>query len=132
VHTIVAASSIFTDEYNNSLDNPQFLEDAFPFIFTPLRYFAFRYKLVGFFQDISVLSADELATLYHFPDINYNKSPIIEWLDYKKLPTPHNLKYPNDPCIIEEKVKIGEQKEVQEGKEVLVPQYGMKKIHRHL
>ncbi|MCP4523644.1 MAG: hypothetical protein GY828_05525, partial [Candidatus Gracilibacteria bacterium] len=35
VHAIVAAASIFTDEYNNSLDNPQVLEDAFPWIFTP-------------------------------------------------------------------------------------------------
>jgi hypothetical protein len=51
-------------------------------------------------------SADELSTLYHFPDINYNKSPIINWLDYKKLSPPHNLKYPSDPCILEEKVKI--------------------------
>jgi hypothetical protein len=132
VHTIVAASSIFTDEYNNSLDNPQFLEDVFPFIFTPLRYFAFRYKLVGFFQDVSILSADELATLYHFPDINYNKSPIIDWLDYKKLPTPHNLKTLHEPTIIEEKVKIWDKKVVQDGKEVIVPEYETRKIHRHL
>ena len=132
VHTIVAASSIFTDEYNNSLDNPQFWEDAFPFIFTPLRYFAFRYKLVGFFQDVSVLSADELATLYHFPDINYNKSPIIDWLDYKKLPTPHNLKTLHNPTVIEEKVKTWEKKVIQEGKEIIVPEYETRKIHRHL
>jgi hypothetical protein len=46
VHAIVAAASIFTDEYNNSLDNPQVLEDAFPWFFTPLRYFGFKYKLV--------------------------------------------------------------------------------------
>jgi len=132
VHTIVAASSIFTDEYNNSLDNPQFLEDAFPFIFTPLRYFAFRYKLVGFFQDVSILSADELATLYHFPDINYNKSPIIDWLDYKKLPTPHNLKTLHEPTIIEEKVKIGEKKVIKDGREVTIPEYETRKVHRHL
>jgi hypothetical protein len=37
------------------------------------------------------------------PDINYNKSPIIKWLDYKKLPTPHNLKLPTIPTILEEK-----------------------------
>jgi hypothetical protein len=42
----VAAASIYTDEYNNSLDNPQVREDALLFIFTPLRYFAFKYKLV--------------------------------------------------------------------------------------
>lgn len=104
VHAIVAAASIYTDEYNNSLDNPQVREDALPFIFTPLRYFAFKYKLVWFFQDISYFSIDEISTLYHLPDINYNKSPIITWLDYKKLPVPHNLKFPKEPTILEEKI----------------------------
>ncbi|MDP2395847.1 MAG: hypothetical protein Q8S84_06495 [bacterium] len=46
MHAIVAAASIFTDEYNNALDNPQVREDALQFIFTPLRYFGFKYKLV--------------------------------------------------------------------------------------
>lgn len=108
VHAIVAAASIFTDEYNNSLDNPQVLEDALPRIFTPLRYFGFKYKLVWFFQNTSYFSADEVSTLYHLPDINYNKSPIINWLEYKKLPTPHNLKFPSNATILEEKVKVWE------------------------
>ena len=117
VHAIVAAASIFTDEYNNALDNPQIYEDSMPWIFTPLRYFAFRHKLVGFFQNISIFSADEASTLYHMPDINYNRSPIINWLEYKKLPIPHNLKFPKDPTILQEKD----------------PKTGlMKKVHRHL
>jgi hypothetical protein len=37
------------------------------------------------------------------PDINYNKSQIINWLEYKKLPIPHNLKTPKIPTILEEK-----------------------------
>lgn len=102
VHAIVAAASIFTDEYNNALDNPQIYEDSMPWIFTPLRYFAFKHKLVGFFQNISVFSADEASTLYHLPDINYNKSPIINWLEYKKLPVPHNLKFPTEPTMLED------------------------------
>jgi hypothetical protein len=40
--------------------------------------------------------------MYHFPDINYNKSPIIAWLDYKMLPTPSNLKFPKDPLILKD------------------------------
>jgi hypothetical protein len=58
------------------------------------------------FQNISVYSADELSTLYHLPDINYNKSPLIQWLDYKKLAPPHNLKLPREPIMLEEKFKI--------------------------
>ncbi len=134
VHSIIAASSIFTDEYNNSLDNPQLIEDLFPFVFTPIRYFAFRYKLVWMFQNISVYSADELSTLYHLPDINYNKSPLIQWLDYKKLAPPHNLKQPRDPIMLEEKFKIWE-------REIIDPETWVKKmedifetkmVHRHL
>ena len=37
----------------------------------------------------------------------HNKSPIINWLEYKKLPTPHNLKFPKDATVLEERVKVG-------------------------
>jgi hypothetical protein len=55
------------------------------------------------FQNISVFSIDELSSLYHFPDINYNRSPIIEWLEYKKLAPPHNLKQPKNPIVLDKK-----------------------------
>jgi len=125
VHAIVAAASIFTDEYNNSLDNPQFLEDFFAFIFTPLRYIWFKYKLVWVFQNDSIMSADEISTIFHLPDINYNKSPIIKWLDYKKLPIPHNLKTPTIPTILEEKIEIWKDKNWE-------AIYENKKVHRQL
>lgn len=112
VHAIVAAASIFTDEYNNALDNPQMVEDAFHFIITPLRYFAFKYKLVWFFQNVSHFSSDEVSTLFHLPDITYNRSPIISWLEYKKLNPPHNLKFPSEPTILIEKDENWVEKEV--------------------
>lgn len=40
--------------------------------------------------------------MYHFPDINYNKSPIISWLEYKMLPLPQNLKFPKTPLILKD------------------------------
>jgi hypothetical protein len=78
------------------------IEDMFQFIFIPLRYFAFQFRLIGILQSISRFSCDEMSTLYHFPDIKYNKSPIIAWLDYKMLPTPSNLKFPKDPLILKD------------------------------
>jgi hypothetical protein len=102
LQNLVAATSIFTDEYNNRLGNPQMIEDPLRFIFTPLRYFAYRFRLVGVFQGISNFSCDELSTLYHFPDINYNKSPIISWLEYKMLAPPSNLRFPKDPLIMKD------------------------------
>ena len=43
---------------------------------------------------------DELSTIYHFPDINYNKSPVISWLEYKMLPPPPNLRFRKEPLIL--------------------------------
>ncbi len=126
VHAVVAAASIFTDEYNNSLDNPQFFEDVFAFIVTPIRYFSFVFKLNWFLQDNSYFSADELITLYHLPDINYNRSSIIKWLEYKKLPPPHNLKIPKIATILDEKVRTG--KKDKNWKAILA----IKKVHRTL
>lgn len=100
LYNLVSSMNIFTDEYNNKLDNPQILENAFQFFFTPLRYFAFQYRLVGLLQSKSMFSTDELSTIYHFPDINYNKSPIIKWLEYKMLTPPNNLKKPEKPTMI--------------------------------
>ncbi|MBC7504058.1 type IV secretory system conjugative DNA transfer family protein [Candidatus Gracilibacteria bacterium] len=102
LQSLVAATSIFTDEYNNQLDNPQMVEDMFRVIFTPLRYFAFEYRLIGIFQKVSRFSSDEMSTIFHFPDIKYNKSPIIAWLDYKMLSIPQNLKFPKIPLILKD------------------------------
>ena len=78
------------------------IEDMFRILFTPLRYFAFQYRLIGIFQKVSRFSSDEMSTMFHFPDIKYNKSPIIAWLDYKMLPIPQNLKFPKIPLILKD------------------------------
>jgi hypothetical protein len=98
---LILATSVFTDEYNNKLDNPQ-IEDLFSGIVAPIRYFAYTHRLVGFLQGKSIFSTDELSSMYHFPDIAYNRSPLIKWLDYKMLPPPHNLKMPKTPMMMTE------------------------------
>lgn len=98
--SLVAANSVFTDEYNNQLDNPQLIEDVLRLVFTPIRYFAYRFRLLGLLQSISRFSTDEMATMYHFPDIKYNKSPIIAWMDYKMLAPPTNLKFPTEKLML--------------------------------
>jgi len=47
------------------------------------------------------------------PDIKYNPSPIIKWLDYKKLPVPSNLKFPTDPTYLEKTNESWEIEQVQ-------------------
>ncbi len=78
------------------------IEDMLRILFTPLRYFAFSYRLIGIFQKVSRFSSDEMSTIFHFPDIKYNKSPIIAWLDYKMLSIPQNLKFPKIPLILKD------------------------------
>ncbi|MDD5197961.1 MAG: type IV secretory system conjugative DNA transfer family protein [Candidatus Gracilibacteria bacterium] len=105
LYNLISAMNIYTDEYNNKLDNPQIIESMFAFFFTPIRYLAFRLRLVGLLQTKSMFSTDELSTLYHFPDINYNKSPIIKWLEYKMLTPPNNLRTPTKPTMLMDYVR---------------------------
>jgi len=105
INSILTSTSVFTNEYCNELDNNQFLEGVFRWIIKPLHWIAFRYKLAGFFTKMSPYSIDELTTLYHFPDVNYNKSPIIYWLGYKKVSPPSNLKIPKEKLIMTDYVR---------------------------
>ena len=45
LYNLLGSTSIYTDEYNNKLDDPRVTEDLFGFFFTPIRYLAFRFKL---------------------------------------------------------------------------------------
>ena len=45
INSILTSSSVFTNEYSNSLDNNQFLEGAFGWIVHRLHRIAFQYKL---------------------------------------------------------------------------------------
>jgi len=58
----------------------------------------------------SLLVEEELASLFHFPSIKYNKSPIIRWLNYKVLPAPLDL--PKEGIVLGLNVYRGEEKKV--------------------
>lgn len=38
-----------------------------------------------------ILSSEEVASLFHFPNIKYNRSPVIAWQEFKIAPAPSNL-----------------------------------------
>ena len=38
-----------------------------------------------------ILSAEELGSIYHLPNIKYNKAPTINWQNYKVAPPPANI-----------------------------------------
>jgi len=97
IDIIVSAFNIFGDEYGNELVPNNEKHDLFGFFFAPLRKIAAQCKLTHFFFKKNMLGVNELSSLFHFPDISYNRSPIISWMPYKLLPAPENLPVLNEP-----------------------------------
>lgn len=67
-------------------------------------------RFLGIGEKKSLLSEEELASIYHFPCSKYNKSPNIRWLDYKVLPAPINV--PTEGIIIGHNIYRGTKKEI--------------------
>lgn len=57
-----------------------------------------------------ILSAEELSSIFHFPNIRFNASPNIKWQDFKVAAPPHNL--PKEGLLLAHSVFRGEKKEV--------------------
>jgi hypothetical protein len=57
-----------------------------------------------------VLSSDELASLFHLPNVRYNKTPNIAWQNYKISPPPHNI--PKEGLLLGHNTYRGETKEI--------------------
>lgn len=91
VYNVVSAFSIYKDEYNNELDQPEGLADVFGFFLDPLWIFAAKFHLVNFFFKKNIFTVSELTSLFHLPDGIYNRAPIIKWMDYKVLSAPDHL-----------------------------------------
>lgn len=124
IDSMLASTSVYTNEYCNSLDNNQMFEGIFRGLVRTIHRICFDYKLLGFFTRKSPYSVDELTTLYHFPDINYNKSPIIVWLGYKKVSPPINLKTPKDILLMADYVREGDYILTEDGTRLKTDKYG--------
>jgi hypothetical protein len=58
----------------------------------------------------SILSADELASIFHLPNIRYNKAPTIAWQNFKIAPAPPNI--PKEGILLGYNNFRGEAKEI--------------------
>ncbi len=91
IYNLVSAFTVYSDEYNNALDQPEVLSDIFGVIVKPLWRASITFLIPWFFYKKNVFSVSELASLFHLPDGMYNRSPAISWMDYKMLAPPDNL-----------------------------------------
>lgn len=57
-----------------------------------------------------IFSPEELASLYHLPNIRYNQAPTINWQNYKIAPAPVNL--PAEGILLGHNIYRGVKKEV--------------------
>ena len=91
INNLESAYNVYSDEYSNALECSNMKHDIFWFLYVPL-WTAWVYMyLTGFFSKYSYFSTNELCSLYHFPDGLYNRSPAIEWMQYKVVAPPSNL-----------------------------------------
>ncbi len=89
--TVISAYSIYKDEYNNELDQPEALADLLGFIFKPMWRFATIFSLIKFFGKANTFTINELSSIYHFPDGVFNRSAAITRAEYKMVQPPQNL-----------------------------------------
>lgn len=77
-----------------------------------LKNFKYRFLYSKFLlgEKKSLFSEQELASIFHFPSIKYNQSPIIRWMDYKVLPAPVEL--PKEGILLGHNVYRGHKKEI--------------------
>jgi len=76
--------------------------------------FIFRNFKKGFQQWVShkkmILSCDELASIFHVPNIRFNRSPAIAWQNYKIAPAPPNI--PQEGMLLGYNTYRGEKKKI--------------------
>ena len=91
INNLESAYNVYSDEYSNALECSNFKHDILWLLYIPLWTAGVSMYLAGFFSKYSYFSTNELCSLFHFPDGLYNRSPAIEWMQYKVVAPPSNL-----------------------------------------
>ncbi len=100
----ISALSQFTGPGYNSLSRTRYLP-----VGMTLRNFLYRYTSRGF-EPRLILNIEELASLFHFPANKYNKTPEIQWQNFKIVKAPSTL--PNEGLLLGHNIYGGIKKEI--------------------
>lgn len=68
------------------------------------------WKLIKKFERKMILGSEEIASIYHLPDMRYNPSTTVKWQDFKIEPAPQNL--PREGMLLGHNTYRGEEKDV--------------------
>jgi hypothetical protein len=112
-NNMIIGMNLFKDSASNWFQTQRilfidFLNDKWFYHNFKRRHIDSRLLLVG--EKKSILSEEELASIYHLPNSRYNKSPSIRWLDYKVLPAPIDL--PENGVLLGHNIFRGKKREV--------------------
>lgn len=106
---IVSAFAQYNTPHANGFALPKIQSER-----SVIRSFILRSMSRGIGQTLrrhfDILSADEVASLFHLPNIRFNKAPTIAWQNYKVAPAPHNI--PGEGLLLGHNVYRGEKKEI--------------------
>ena len=91
INNLESAYNVYSDEYSNALECSNLKHDILWSLYIPLWTAGVSMYLTWFFSKYSYFSTNELTSLFHFPDGLYNRSPAIEWMQYKVVAPPSNL-----------------------------------------
>jgi len=103
------AFSQYTTSNNNSLDYTRWHNNRYlvtNYIFRNFRKRVFEWL----FGKKMILSCEELASIFHVPNIRFNKYPCIAWQNFKIAPAPPNV--PDEGLLLGHNIYRGEKQEI--------------------
>lgn len=107
LNNLLLAFTIFKAPALNFFQNRRIVP-LFDFLNMPILLHNFKKRALKYGEKVSLLVAEELAGIFHFPNSRYNYTPVIKWLSYKVLPAPQDL--PNEGVILGNNVYRGEKR----------------------
>jgi len=106
---IYSAFAQYSTPNANSLTRAKFVSEK-----KIIKDFILRKFSGNFWQNVTgnktILAVDELASLFHLPNIKYNKAPTIAWQNYKVAPAPANI--PTEGILLGYNIYRGEKREI--------------------
>ncbi|MDD5770379.1 MAG: type IV secretion system DNA-binding domain-containing protein, partial [Candidatus Gracilibacteria bacterium] len=75
-----------------------------------VRNYIFRYFQKPLWLKTMILNTEELASIFHFPHIRYNKTPEIKWQNFKIVKAPSDI--PKEGILIGDNIYRGIKKEI--------------------